>query len=54
MNLEVNEKAYNLLDTIETERKVINVEGGENSNVSGEVIVLDIGVTDKTKDAGSK
>jgi len=53
MNLEVNEKAYNLLDTIETERKVINVEGGENSNVSGEVIVLDIGVTDKTKDAGS-
>ncbi len=52
MNLEVNEKAYELLDTIETERKIIKVEGGESS-AGGEVIVLDMGVTDRTKDAGN-
>jgi len=51
MNLKVNEKAYELLDTIETERKIIKVEGGESS-AGGEVIILDMGVTDKTKDAG--
>jgi len=51
MNLKVNEKAYNLLDKIETERKVIKVESSENNNVCGEIIVLDIGVTSKTKDA---
>jgi len=45
MDLKVNEKAYKLLDEIETERKTINVENGE-------VIVLDIGVTEKTKKIG--
>jgi len=53
IDLKVNEKAYELLDTIETERKIINVENKENSIASGEVIVLDIGVTNKTSDAGS-
>lgn len=52
MDLKVNEKAYTLLDKIETERKIIKVKD-ENSGASGEVIVLDIGVTDKTKDAGN-
>ncbi|MDI6730908.1 MAG: methenyltetrahydromethanopterin cyclohydrolase [Candidatus Altarchaeum sp.] len=52
MNLKVNEKAYELLDTIETERKIIMVEGSESS-ACGEIIVLDIGVTDKTKDIGN-
>ncbi len=52
MNLKVNEKAYELLDTIETERKIIKVEKNENSEAIGEVIILDMGVTDKTKDVG--
>lgn len=53
MNLGVNERAYNLLDTIKTERKIMKFESSEESGVSREVVVLDIGVTTETRDAGN-
>lgn len=53
MNLMVNEKAYNLLDVIETERKKMIVENVGDGGASGEVVVLDMGVTNNTRDVGN-